>query len=66
MTIHSLLMVLTLWNWKHKLIDIHVIKCDREYGEWIEMTENDVDWYFSIDYALITHMNECKTYLKKN
>ena len=46
-------MVLTLWNWKHKLIDIHVIKCDREYGEWIEMTENDVNRYFSIDYALI-------------
>ena len=41
-----------------------MIKCDKEKGEWIEMTENDVDWYFSIDYALITYMNECKIYLK--
>ena len=41
-----------------------MIKCDREYGEWIEMTENDFDWYFSIDYELMTNMNECKKYVK--
>ena len=43
MAIQSILKALTLWNWKHKLIYINMIKCVREKGEWIEMTENEFD-----------------------
>ena len=64
LTIHSILMALTLWNWKHKLIYINMINCVREKGEWIEMTENEFDWHSSINYVFKTNMNECKKYVK--